>query len=56
MDRMLNVSEAAHLLGVSTSTIRRLNRLGQIKSYRIGTGKHRRFRKRDLIHYLEGNS
>ncbi len=56
LERMLSVAEASEVFGVSKSTIRRLNSLGEIKSYRIGTGKHRRFRKRDLLNYLEKNS
>ncbi len=56
LNRMLTVSEAAELLGVSKSTIRRLSSSGEIKTYRIGTGKHRRFRKGDLLEYLERNS
>lgn len=56
MERMLTVSEAAEILGVSKTTIRKLSKIGQIKSFRIGTGKHRRFKKKDLIEYLERNS
>ncbi len=56
LERMLSVAEASEVFGVSKSTMRRLNNLGEIKSYRIGTGKHRRFRKKDLLEYLEGNS
>lgn len=56
LNRMLTVAEAAELLGVSKSTIRRLNKIGEIKSFRVGTGKHRRFRKKDLLDYLERNS
>jgi len=56
LNRMLTVSEAAELLGVSKSTMRRLSTLKEIKSYRIGTGKHRRFRKKDLLEYLERNN
>ena len=56
LDRMISVAEAAAIFGVSKSTIRRLNSIGEIKSYRIGTGKHRRFRKRDLLEYLEKHS
>jgi len=54
-EKMLTVSEAAEFLGVSKSTIRKLDKLGEIKSYRIGTGKHRRFKKEFLIKYLEEN-
>jgi excisionase family DNA binding protein len=56
LDRLLTVAEASEILGVSKSTMRRLNTLDLIKSYRIGTGKHRRFRKKDLLEYLEKNT
>ena len=56
LNRMLTVAEAAELLGVSKSTIRRLSKIGEIKSFRVGTGKHRRFRKKDLLDYFERNS
>jgi excisionase family DNA binding protein len=56
MSRMLTMDEASEIMGVSKSTLRRLDKTGCIKSYRIGTGKHRRFRKKDLLAYLEQNS
>jgi excisionase family DNA binding protein len=56
LNRMLSVTEAAEVLGVSKSTVRRLNTINEIKSYRIGTGRHRRFRKKDLLDYLEESS
>jgi excisionase family DNA binding protein len=51
-ERMLTVSEAAQLLGVSTSTVRRLTRMGCLRSYRIGPGGHRRFKKKDVLNIL----
>jgi excisionase family DNA binding protein len=56
LDRMLTITEAADLLGVSCTSLRRYSNEGRIKSYRVGTGKHRRFRKRDVLDYLESNS
>ena len=56
LDRMLTVTEAAELLGVSCASIRRYANEGKIKVYRIGPGRHRRFRKRDVLEYLERNS
>ena len=53
--RMLTMEEAAEIMGVSKSTLRRLDNTGLIKSYRIGTGKHRRFRKKELLDYLENS-
>ncbi len=56
LDRMLTVAEAAELLGVSCASIRRYANEGKIKVYRIGSGRHRRFKKRDVLEYLEKNS
>jgi excisionase family DNA binding protein len=56
LDRLLTMDEAADILSVSKSTLRRLDKAGFVKCYRIGTGKHRRFRKKDLLEYLEKNS
>lgn len=56
MERLLDLEEAAEILGVSKSTLRRLDRLKLIRSYRIGTGRHRRFKKKDLLDYIERNS
>ncbi|MDI6703061.1 MAG: helix-turn-helix domain-containing protein [bacterium] len=53
LDRMLTVAEAGELLGVSKTTIRRLANSGKLRSYRVGPGKHRRFRKRDVIQILK---
>ncbi len=56
LNRMLTVTEAADLLGVSCASLRRYSNEGKIKTYRVGPGKHRRFRKRDVLEYLERNS
>ena len=56
LDRMLTVTEAADLLGVSCASLRRYSNEGKIKVYRVGSGRHRRFRKRDVLDYLEKNS
>jgi excisionase family DNA binding protein len=56
LNRMLTITEAAELLGVSCTSLRRYANEGKIKVYRIGPGKHRRFRKRDVLDYLETNS
>lgn len=53
LNRMLTVAEAGELLGVSKTTIRRFANSGKLRSYRIGPGKHRRFRKRDVLQVLE---
>jgi len=56
LNRMLTIGEAAELLGVSCTSLRRYANEGRIKVYRVGTGRHRRFRKRDVLEYLEKNS
>jgi|PlaIllAssembly_1097288.scaffolds.fasta_scaffold1531018_2 excisionase family DNA binding protein len=56
LERLLTLDEAAQIMGVSKSTLRRLDNTSVIRSYRIGTGKHRRFKKKDLLDYLEKNS
>jgi excisionase family DNA binding protein len=53
LERLLGLTDAAALLGVSKATLRKYSNEGRIKSYRIGTGKHRRFRKRDLLAFIE---
>lgn len=55
LERMLSVSEAAELLGVSKTTIRRFSNSGHLRSYRIGPGKHRRFKKRDVLEILNAD-
>jgi excisionase family DNA binding protein len=56
LNRMLTITEAAELLGVSCSSLRRYANEKKIRTYRIGPGGHRRFRKRDVLEYLEINS
>lgn len=56
LNRMLTITEAAELIGISCSSLRRYADEGRIKVYRIGTGRHRRFRKRDVLEFLERNS
>lgn len=56
LNRMLSITEAAELLGVSCTSLRRYANEGKIRVYRIGPGKHRRFRKKDVLEYLEKNS
>ena len=55
-DMTRRIKEAAELLGVSCTSLRRYANEGKLKVYRIGPGKHRRFRKRDVLEYLENNS
>ncbi|MBU1628115.1 helix-turn-helix domain-containing protein [bacterium] len=54
LEQWFTVSQAAEFLGVSKTTVRRLSNSGDLKNYRIGTGRHRRFKKKDVIETLEG--
>jgi len=56
LNKMLTITEAAELLGVSCTSLRKYANEGKVKVYRVGGGKHRRFRKRDVLEYLEKNS
>lgn len=40
MSRIILTAEAAKILGVSTSTVRRLAKRGDIKSWRLGVGSY----------------
>ena len=56
LNRMLTVTEAAEILGVSNSTLRKFSNESKIQSYRIGSGRHRRFRKGDVLAFLENGT
>ena len=38
-DRNIRIDEAAHVLGVSASTVKKLIRRGELVSYKIGTAR-----------------
>ena len=51
---MLTISDAARLLNVHVNTLRRWNKQGIIKAYRIGSRGDRRFRREDVaVLYLD---
>ena len=52
LDTLLPVREACLLLGVNSNTLRRWSRLGVLREYRIGAGRHRRFKQGDLAALL----
>jgi excisionase family DNA binding protein len=52
IDRMLSVDEVARLLNVHPSTVRRWEKKGQLKSYRLGPKKLIRFRKEELDSFI----
>jgi excisionase family DNA binding protein len=53
LNKMLDVSEAAELIGVSKTTMRRYANEGRVPVFRVGPGRHRRFRKGELLQFLE---
>jgi excisionase family DNA binding protein len=50
--RLLAVDEVAHFLGVHTSTIRRWEKGGLLKSYSIGLRRNLRFRQDDVLNFI----
>ncbi len=52
IDRMLTVNDVAHLLNVHPVTVRRWEKKGQLKSYRLGPKKVIRFRKEELFDFI----
>ena len=52
LDRMLTVSEVAYLLRVHPSTVRRWEKQGQLKSYRLGSKGVIRFKRGDISHFI----
>lgn len=52
-DSLFTISEAAELLHVSDSTLRRWSDIGLVKSYRISLRGDRRFMQDDLLRFLD---
>jgi len=50
---LLPIREASKLLHLHHSTLRRWSDQGIIKSYRIGPGGHRRFKREDIDAFLK---
>lgn len=51
---MLNVREAAQLLGIHVNTVRRWTQKGLLPVYRLGARGDRRFRREDIDAFLSG--
>lgn len=51
--KLVKIKEASLVLGVHPQTLRRWERQGLIKPYRIGNLKHRRYDLKELIKLLE---
>ncbi len=54
MEQLLNIKEAARILHVTETTIRRWTNTGLLACYRIGLKRERRFKIDDLKQYLKG--
>jgi len=54
--RLLAVDEVAHFLGVHSSTVRRWERTGLLKSYPIGPRNNLRFKQEDILNFLDKNA
>ena len=50
--RLLTVDEVAHFLGVHSSTVRRWEKKGLLKSYPIGLRNNLRFKQEDILGFL----
>ena len=51
--RLLPIGEVARFLGVHSSTVRRWEKKGLLKSYAIGLGHNLMFKQEDVLHFLD---
>lgn len=51
-ERMLTVNEVAHLLHVHPNTVRRWQKQGVLKSYRVGLKGSIRFQREDISRFI----
>lgn len=51
----LTLAQASKFLQVSQPTLRNWDRNGILKAYRLGTRKAMRYKKADLIKFIESN-
>lgn len=50
---LLNLKQVAQILNVSVWTLRKWDNEGKLEAVRIGTGKHRRYKKEDIIKIVQ---
>jgi transcriptional repressor of dcmA and dcmR len=53
-NELLDIGQAAKLLNVSETSLRRWTNSGQLRCMRVGQRRERRFRREDLLAFLEG--
>lgn len=53
LESMLTIRQVAAFLHVSISTVRRWSDKGMLKCYHIGSRGDRRYRRRDVLQFLE---
>ena len=53
-DKLLDIAEAAAFLHVSETSLRRWTNEGRLSCLRVGRRRERRFRRQDLIAFMEG--
>jgi excisionase family DNA binding protein len=53
---LLTLSEACEMLKVHPNTLRQWDKNGILPAIRIGTKRVRRYKKEDIIKYLQSNS
>lgn len=56
LPELLTLKEACDFLKVHANTMRQWDEKGILKAVRIGQRKDRRYRKADLIQFLESNN
>jgi len=52
-DNLLDISQAARFLQVSETSLRRWTNAGQLACLRVGLKRERRFRRADLLAFME---
>ncbi len=56
LETMLTVRQVADFLHVSICTVRRWSNNGALKYYRVGSRGDRRYRRQDVLRFLEQSS